>query len=105
MSNNNRSISVDMWFAKRKEVACIRTVTSHINNMFTGVLKGYEYKMRFVYAHFPINVAIEDKKVIEIRNFLGEKIVRRVEMLEGVEVARSSNKDEIILTGNDIENV
>ena len=41
--------------------------------MITGVTKGYEYKMRLVYAHFPINTAIEDKGGrVEIRNFLGE---------------------------------
>lgn len=28
-------------------------------NMITGVTKGYEYKMRLVYAHFPININIE----------------------------------------------
>jgi large subunit ribosomal protein L9e len=61
--------------------------------------------MRLVYAHFPINVAIvDDGKVIEIRNFLGEKIVRRVPMLDGVKVDRSANvKDELVLVGNDIE--
>lgn len=62
--------------------------------------------MRFVYAHFPINVAINNGgKDIEIRNFLGEKIVRRVQMREGVTVATSDTKDEIVITGNDVINV
>ncbi len=30
-------------------------------NMITGVTKGYEYKMRLVYAHFPININIESE--------------------------------------------
>jgi hypothetical protein len=32
-----------------------------VKNLITGVTKGFEYKMRLVYAHFPINVNIEDK--------------------------------------------
>ena len=60
--------------------------------------------MRFVYAHFPINAAIiGGGNAIEIRNFLGEKIVRRVQMLQGVKVAHSDAKDEIVLSGNDVE--
>lgn len=64
--------------------------------------------MRFVYAHFPINVNItDDGKTVEIRNFIGEKLVRRVKMLEGVKVVQSTGgtKDEIVLTGNDVEKV
>lgn len=98
---------VDCHFGKKKRLAAIRTATSHVQNMITGVTKGFEYKMRLVYAHFPINVNIENKgTTIELRNFLGEKIVRVVNMLPGVTIERSSAvKDELILTGNDIENV
>lgn len=40
------------------------------------------------------------------RNFIGEKIVRRVVMQPGVEVEVSKNvKDELQLTGNSLENV
>lgn len=40
------------------------------------------------------------------RNFIGEKIVRRVAMLPGVEVEASKNqKDELVLLGNSLENV
>ena len=35
------------------------TRRSHTLNMITGVTKGFEYKMRLVYAHFPININIE----------------------------------------------
>lgn len=40
-------------------MATLRTVKSIIQNLITGVTKGYKYKMRYVYAHFPINVNIE----------------------------------------------
>lgn len=100
-------LRVECHFGKKKRLASIRTACSHVQNMITGVTKGFEYKMRLVYAHFPINVNIEAKgTVVELRNFLGEKRVRVVKMLPGVTIERSSAvKDELILTGNDIENV
>ena len=42
---------------------------------------------------------------MEVRNFLGEKIVRNVKMLPGVNIKPSGQKDEFILEGNDIERV
>ncbi|OLY79362.1 60S ribosomal protein L9-A [Smittium mucronatum] len=100
-------IKVIVWHGGRKHLACIRTVCTHINNMIIGVTKGFEYKMRMVYAHFPINVVIADtQRSVEIRNFVGEKFVRKVDMLEGVTITQSSNvKDELVLIGNSIENV
>lgn len=60
--------------------------------------------MRAVYAHFPINITCtNDGNVVEIRNFLGEKYIRKVPLRPGVTCANSSQKDEIILEGNDIE--
>ncbi|ELR12883.1 ribosomal protein L6, putative [Acanthamoeba castellanii str. Neff] len=104
IGGKKRKLKVTIWFGKRKNLACIRTICTHIKNMIVGVTKGYEYKMKFVYAHFPVNCNIpDDGKFVEIHNFLGEKVVRRVHMLEGVKVTRSTEKDEIILTGNDLE--
>ena len=100
-------VYVDLWFGLHKNISVVRTICSHIRNMITGVTHGYRYKMRFVYAHFPINVAInKDGTKVEIRNFLGEKRVRHIHMQEGVTVTKSeAQKDEIILEGNDIEAV
>mmetsp|Transcript_675 Transcript_675/g.1092 ORF Transcript_675/g.1092 Transcript_675/m.1092 type:complete len:186 (+) Transcript_675:2-559(+) len=98
-------IQVDIWFANRQQLACVRTVCSHIDNMLVGVTRGFLYKMRFVYSHFPINVTANGENV-EIRNFLGEKRVRKVKLLDGVSYVRSADvKDQIELTGNDIANV
>eukprot|EP00986_Skeletonema_menzelii_P005657 scaffold2102_cov145-Skeletonema_menzelii.AAC.6 len=95
-------IRVDVWFANRKQLAVVRTVISHIDNMVVGVTRGFIYKMRFVYSHFPINVTLNGDNV-EIRNFLGEKRVRKVKLLEGVKYVRSADvKDQIELSGNDI---
>lgn len=99
-------LKVTVWFGNHKHLACIRTICSHIENMIKGVTIGFQFKMRSAYAHFPINLSIVDnKKCIEIRNFIGEKIVRRVPMLAGVTVETTDQKDEIVLRGNDIQNV
>jgi len=100
-------VTLAVWQGGRKHVACLNTIRSLINNMVTGVTKGFRYKMRAVYAHFPINCIIQENgTAVEIRNFLGEKTVRHVHMLEGVEVSESkAQKDELILEGNDIDHV
>lgn len=61
-----------MHHGSRKNVAALRTVRSIVNNMIIGVTKGFKYKMRYVYAHFPINVNLEKDNdtglwVVEIR--------------------------------------
>ena len=61
--------------------------------------------MRLVYSHFPINASIEKNgKLLEIRNFLGEKALRSIEMLGDTVIARSDKvKDELVLEGSDVE--
>ncbi len=61
--------------------------------------------MRMVYAHFPINITIENNgSLVEIRNFLGEKRVRKINMAEGIKIVRSDDvKDQLVLTGNNLE--
>lgn len=67
-----RKVKLVVWHGGRKHIACLRTIRSAIENMINGVVYGFSYKMRLVYAHFPINVIISDnKQSVEIRNFLG----------------------------------
>ncbi|KAH7343363.1 ribosomal protein L6, alpha-beta domain-containing protein [Rhizoctonia solani] len=106
-SSKDNVVTLAVWQGGRKHVACLRTIKSLIENMITGVTKGFRYKMRAVYAHFPINCIIQDGgRKVEIRNFLGEKLVRHVDMLDGVTISESkAQKDELILEGNDVQNV
>lgn len=104
---NKKRLRVQKWFGNRRQLAVVRTVCSHVQNMIKGVTKGFQYKMRSVYAHFPINVATsQNNTLVEIRNFLGEKALRRVTMLPGVTCVNSTaQKDELILESNDVEAV
>ncbi|KAI2635209.1 ribosomal protein L6 [Xylaria nigripes] len=104
-------IGIEIHHGSRKNVATLRTVRSLISNLIVGVTKGYKYKMRYVYAHFPINVNLDKNKEsgqweVEIRNFVGEKLVRKVVMQTGVDVEVSkAQKDELIIQGNSLEAV
>mmetsp|Transcript_5631 Transcript_5631/g.8709 ORF Transcript_5631/g.8709 Transcript_5631/m.8709 type:complete len:189 (+) Transcript_5631:62-628(+) len=100
-----KEVRARMYFGKTKQLSMLRSVCSHINNLFDGVQKKFVYRMRLVYAHFPINANIVNGgATIEIRNFLGEKIVRTVNMLPGVKVEKSAQtKDELVISGTDID--
>merc|ERR1712150_263795 len=106
LANSGHEVRARMYFAKSKQLSILNTVCSHISNLFDGVTKGFEYRMRLVYAHFPINATITNGgKTIELRNYLGEKRVRIVNMLPGVKVDKSTGsvKDELVIKGNDID--
>merc|ERR1711924_272519 len=103
----NNKLVVNMWHGLSKNLSKLRTFASHINNMMVGVKQQYGFKMRLVYSHFPININIvQGGKLVEIRNFLGEKIVRKVPMIGDTKIVKSDAvKDEIIFTGTDLEAV
>lgn len=52
-------VAIHIHHGVRKTVAALRTVRTLINNLIIGVTKGFKYKMRYVYAHFPINVNLD----------------------------------------------
>lgn len=87
---------------RRKVKAMVGTIAAHIRNMIEGVRKGYTYKLKVVYSHFPISVKVEGDKVL-IQNFLGERIPRVAKIVGNTQV--KVEKDEIIVSGIDIEEV
>ena len=87
---------------RRKITAMCGTFAAHARNMFKGVVDGYEYRMKVVYSHFPIQLKISGNKV-EITNFLGEREPRFARIDEGVDVKLGN--DEITITGIDKESV
>ena len=98
----DKEIVVSTGINRKRTRALVGTVIAHLRNMFTGVQFGYEYEMKIVYSHFPITVEIQDKTVI-IKNFIGERGVRRARLIGDVEVR--TTEDEIFITGIDIEHV
>jgi large subunit ribosomal protein L6 len=87
--------------SKRKEnTAIVGTFAAHTKNMCHGVSEGFEYRMKVVYSHFPIQLKLQGNR-LEINNFLGEKKARSARIEAGV-TAKVAN-DEVVLTGIDRE--
>ncbi len=97
-----KKIVVETYFADRKRKALVGTIAAHIENMVIGVTKGFRYKLKIIYSHFPVSVKVEGDKVI-IENFLGEKAPRIAKIVGNVKVL--AKKDEVIVEGIDIEAV
>ncbi len=87
---------------RRRMLAITGTISGHVKNMITGVTKGYKYTMKIVYTHFPITVSVKGAD-IEVKNFLGEKGIRKTKVVSGSEV--KADKEFITITGNNIESV
>lgn len=76
----------------KREKTMIGTFESHISNIVKGVQEPHVYTLKICSGHFPMNVAIVGKEFV-VKNFLGEAVPRKAEMIPGVDVK---------ITGNDI---
>jgi len=86
--------------ATKSEKRLMNTIKSHITNMIKGVQQKFEYKLKVCFSHFPITVNIQGEDVI-IKNFLGEKIDRRLKLPKGVDV--KTEKEIITINSTDKE--
>ncbi|MCE5337413.1 MAG: 50S ribosomal protein L6 [Methanomicrobiaceae archaeon] len=87
---------------KKRFLAMSGTFEAHVKCMIQGVVEGYEYRMKVVYSHFPIQLKQQGNR-LEIANFLGEKQPRIAKIIEGVTI--KIGNDEVTLTGIDKEKV
>lgn len=87
---------------ERKIKAVVGTFAAHVKNMIAGVSRGWKYRMKVHYTHFPITLEAKGSAVV-VKNLLGEKSIRRVELPPGVKI--EVKKDEVFLTGIDKEAV
>jgi large subunit ribosomal protein L6 len=99
---NGKTVRVWAEWPRKKEAALVGTIYSHIQNMINGVSKGFSYKLKIVFSHFPISVKVQGKTVL-IENFTGERRARKVKMLGDVQVKVQS--EDIIVQGLNLEDV
>ena len=98
----DNNIKVSSKDERRKQKALVGTWTALAKNMVQGVNKEWEARLKAVYSHFPMKLAVEGEKFI-IQNFLGEKSPRSAKIVPGTNI--KTEKDEIIITGIDREKV
>ena len=87
---------------RRHFKATIGSMVAHVRNMVDGVMKGYTYKLKVVYSHFPVTVKVEGKKVL-VQNFLGER-TPRIAKIAGKADVKVDGAD-LTVTGIDVDDV
>jgi len=81
---------------RKKDYAIFKTAESLINSLIKGVQKGYTFKMKVVYAHFPITVKVKDGR-IHVENFQGERAPRTSKIFGDTKVVPKG--DDVVVTG------
>jgi len=95
-------ITISTINPSRKELALLGTWEAHIKNMMQGVAEGFTYRMKIVYAHFPMKAIVKGKEFV-IENFLGEKYPRTTDICGDTKVQIKAEFVE--LTGPNVEEV
>jgi large subunit ribosomal protein L6 len=98
----DNEISVETTWPRKKEASLVGTVHSHINNMITGVTKGFTYRLKVVFAHFPVTVKVRGDTVI-IENFTGERHPRTSKIQGDSKVTVKG--EDVIVQGLNLEDV
>lgn len=101
-ATDDKTVRVWAEWPRKKEASLVGTIYSHIQNMITGVEKGFSYKLKIVFSHFPISVKVQDKSV-SIENFTGERRARIAKIIGDVKVKVES--EDITVEGINLENV
>ncbi|MGI0074976.1 MAG: 50S ribosomal protein L6 [Nitrosotalea sp.] len=81
---------------RKRDYAIFKTAESIINTLIEGVQTGYTFKMKIVYAHFPITVKVKDGN-IHVENFQGERAARVSKIFGDTKVVPKG--DDVIITG------
>ena len=102
IQKEEKLIIVRTTWPRKREAAIVGTISSHINNMIIGVTKGFTYKLKIVFSHFPITVKVENKRVL-IHNFTGERSSRPAKIVGDTKV--SVKPDDVVVQGTNLNDV
>jgi len=97
-----KMMRVSAEWPRKREAALVGTVRSHIQNMITGVRKGFTYKLKIVFSHFPVSAKLKESTVL-IENFTGERNPRKAKIIGNVKV--NIQGEDILVSGINLEDV
>lgn len=97
------SIKISSYGKRKKDFAIINTAKSILNNMIRGVERGYTYRLKVVFAHFPISVKVKGLEV-HVENIFGER-APRIAMIVGSNTKVKTSGEDVLVTGPSIEDV
>ena len=100
LSGNEITISVSKEGKRGKTM--LHTAFAHVNNMVTGVTKGFRYTLEIFHVHFPIRVSVKDDTIL-INNFLGGKADVSIKKYPDVKVEVKGK--QVIVEGLNLETV
>ncbi|WP_455463557.1 50S ribosomal protein L6 [Candidatus Hodarchaeum mangrovi] len=102
LTQEKNTLKVQNYFGSKNEASMVGTIAGHIQNMITGVTKGFTYKVQVITSHFPATVEVQ-KDVILIKNLYGRRDPIRVPA--DADVTTKVEGDLVIFTGIDKEKV
>jgi large subunit ribosomal protein L6 len=96
-------ITIKPYGRRKRDLAVTNTARSVITGMINGVEKGYTYRLKIIFAHFPISVKVKGKE-IHVENFFGERSAR-VSHIVGDTTKVSLVGEDVIVQGPSLEDV
>jgi large subunit ribosomal protein L6 len=88
---------------RKRDLAVTNTAKSIIQSMIKGVERGFTYKLKVVYAHFPISVKTKGKE-IHVENYFGERAAR-VSHVVGDTTKVNVVGEDVIVQGPSLQDV
>ena len=88
---------------RKRDLAVKNTAKSIIQSMIKGVERGFTYKLKVVYAHFPISVKTKGKQIY-VENYFGERAAR-VSHVVGETTKVNIVGEDVVVQGPSLEHV
>ena len=100
---DGNKVTIKPYGKRKRDLAVTNTARSIIQSMIKGVEKGYTYKMKVIFAHFPISVKVKGKE-IHVENFFGERSPRVARIVGDTTKVNVAGED-VLIQGPSLEDV